>query len=329
MLRTAHKYYSRVAQRASVPEATPDFDLIDLRALDGGPPAVRMPCFLKPVKGSFSVLTREVRTWEEARAFLADPSVAEYTERFLQEFGRLLREFTTCNVDARHFLAESLLAGEQVTVEGWCRGGAVEILGIVDSVVAPGTRSFVRFDYPSVHDRATQDRMSALVRRVIPALGLENTLFNVELMVDRRTGDLGIIEVNPRMAGQFADLYEKVDGVNGYEVALALAVGEEPPLRRGEGRYRVAASAPLRVFEPVRAVRVPNAEDVARAEALYPGTMVWVECRAGDELADFRRFEDGASSRYGVINLGAPDRASLDERLACIRDCLGFEFAPL
>ena len=41
-------------------------------------------------------------------------------------------------------------------------------------------------------------------------------MFNIEMMYDAATDRIGIIEINPRMASQFADLYEKVDGTNSY-----------------------------------------------------------------------------------------------------------------
>ena len=127
---------------------------------------------------------------------------------------------------------------------------------------------------------------------------------------------------------QFADLYAKVDGVSTYEIALALACGAEPPVRRREGRYRVASSCPLRIFQASTVVRGPAVADVAAAEALYPATMIWTECNTGQVLADFEAIEDGQSCRYGIVNLGADDREALTNRLAAIVDRLGFEFAP-
>ena len=50
-----HKYYSRVAQRALVPDATPPFHLIDPREPDGLAQSLSFPLFLKPVKSCFSI----------------------------------------------------------------------------------------------------------------------------------------------------------------------------------------------------------------------------------------------------------------------------------
>ncbi len=203
------------------------------------------------------------------------------------------------------------------------------ILGIVDSVLHPLTQSFLRFDYPSRLPAGVQERMADVTRRAVLHLGLSPSLFNVEMAWDAATDRLRIVEINPRLCGQFADLYEKVDGTNSYEVALAVAAGERPAVRRRAGAHALAASVPLRVFEPVRVGRAPSGEDVAAAEALHPDTLVWNEVAAGDEFADFLRLEDGKSHRYGVINLGAPDADALAARSTEVLRRLGYRFEPL
>jgi hypothetical protein len=171
--------------------------------------------------------------------------------------------------------------------------------------------------------------MADVARRVVAELGLDRTLFNIEMTWDAATDRIAIVEVNPRLCGQFADLYQKVDGASGYEVALALATGGDPRPQRGAGPYAAAASFPLRVFAPARVTAAPDAAALARAEALHPGTLVWSECAPGDALADFDVDEDGASHRYAVVNLGGAGRGELDARLAEVRDALGYAMAPL
>jgi hypothetical protein len=331
VLACAHKLASRRAQREAVPEATADFWGLDAAADAAPPPGLSFPCFVKPVKGAYSVLARRVDSASELAAFLGQPRVAEFSKDYLRIFHRAFAAWSGLADDPEltgaWFLAEELLTGAQVTVEGWCAGGEVGILGIVDSVLHPATRSFLRFDYPSSLPAEVRERMVDVVRRTMRRLPLDGSLFNVELLWDAGTDRLAILEINPRLCGQFADLYDKVDGVHGYEVALALATGAAPPAPRG-GDFAMAASVPLRVFEPVRVVRAPSAAEVAAAEALFPGTLVWSECAAGDELVDFLRFEDGASARYGVLNLGAPDRPTLLDRAGRLLDALGYRFAP-
>lgn len=328
VIRASHKYVSRQVQGEAAPEAVPPFDLVD-PARPERAPATGFPCFVKPVKGAFSLLARRVDRAEDLRAFLARPAVGEFLREWMPIFNQCVRRYTDLEHDGRYFIAEGLLAGRQVTVEGFAVDGEVEILGVVDSVMYPGTSSFARFDYPSSFDEAQRERMRDLARRTVGALGLERAMFNVEMIVDEERDEVAILEVNPRLCGQFADLYELVHGVNGYVVAMELATGGTPALVRGAGPYRASASFPLRIFEPVRVVRAPDTARIREVEAAFPGTHVWSECEVGQELSDFERLEDGSSFRYAVVNTGAEDHPALLERAEAVRAALGFEFEPL
>ena len=329
VLGCAHKYYARVAQRLAAPESVPEFTLLDPSKSITTARRLTYPRFVKPVKGAFSVLARQVDSADELAVFLGSACVHEYMDSYLRIFDRLLGAYTDFALNGRYFLAEEILRGSQVTVEGFVHQGEVHILGVVDSVMHPGTRSFARFEYPSSLDAGVQARMCDLVRRIVRAHGLDDTLFNVELLYDATADRIGIVEINPRLCGQFADLYQKVDGTNTYEVALALAAGRRPHVSHREGAYRVAASLPLRVFEPSRVLQAPQPEDVRAAEALFPGTLIWVECEAGQNLCDFESTEDGCSARYAIVNTGAADHERLAEHFEAIQSRLGFAFEPL
>lgn len=331
VVRCSHKYYSRMEQREVAPEATPWFELVDPRLPRGGLSSdkITFPCFIKPVKGAFSVMSGRLDSTKELERFLSKPSVAEFLSGYVFIFNDLVRGLTQLEIDGSFFLLEGLLKGKQVTLEGFATDNEVQVLGIVDSVRHPKTKSFIRFDYPSTLSRRIQARMEDVAARVVGRLGLRNTLFNIEMTYDSRRDRIFIVEVNPRMCGQFADLYEKVDGINGYEAALALAVGERPVLRKGKGRYRCAASYPLRIFEPSHVAKAPTGEEIAAAERLYEGTLIWPECSQNDTLDDFESLEDGKSARFGVVNLGAPARESLHSRLENLRRTLDYRFEPL
>jgi biotin carboxylase len=230
-------------------------------------------------------------------------------------FNRLASALARFERDGHGFIAEGVLQGSQATVEGFVHRGKAESIGVVDSILHPVTRGFERFDYPSSLPEAVQRRMSEVACRVARQAGLDNTLFNVEMFYDPASDAVSIIEINPRMAGQFADLYDKVDGTHGYEIALSLAAGERPALKRGAGRFKVAASLPLRVYRPVRVVRAPAEADLRAVEGLEPGAVVWIRCKAGQTLSDFESGQDGFSFRYAVVNAGADSREELTQRL--------------
>jgi biotin carboxylase len=326
VIRAGHKWYSRLPQREAVPEAVPEHALLDPRA-PGKPLALALPCFVKPVRASFSLLARQVDSQAELEAFLRSPAVQDFSAGYAAIYNRLQRALAPLEIDGSHFIAEGLLRGALVTVEGFACAGEVHILGVVDSIVHPGTRSFARFEYPSALPEPVQRRLEQLAARAVRELGLEQTLFNVEMMWDAARESAWIVEVNPRICGQFGDLYQKVDGTHGYEILLALCAGERPAPRRRAGAHAFAASVPLRVLEPSRVLRAPGPAELAAAQALYSGTLIWTETAAGEILDQFAA-EDGASQRYAVINLGAPERSALTERARALEQCLGYAFAP-
>ncbi len=329
ILRSAHKYYSRIAQREAAPESTPWFELVDPKLPRGGLTGLHFPCFIKPVKGAFSVMSGRLDSGDDLDSFLSKPALAEFLTQYVFLFNRLVRGLSDLEHSGNHFIVEDLLKGRQVTVEGFATENAVEILGIVDSVRHPGTRSFVRFDYPSTLSRRVQARMREVAVSVVRELKLKHTLFNIEMMYDLRRDRVFIVEVNPRMCGQFADLYEKVDGRSGYDVALALAVGEPPPPKIEKTGYRVASSFPMRIFEPARVADAPSLEQIAEVEQRFEGTRIWPESAKGDVLDDFESLEDGRSFRYAVINLAAANWDALFLRFDEMTRALGYRFEPL
>ena len=321
-LTCAHKYYARLACQSAAPEATPEFSLFEVGVAPKLAPACGFPCFVKPVKGSFSVQAKRIESSAQLQDYLLQPFLIDYGKRYLHTFNRMLRHYTDFEFDGRYALCEGLLRGAQATIEGWVWQGEVGFIGVTDSVMHPGTRSFTRFEYPSSLPTSVQARMAEIAGRVISRVGLNQTLWNIEMFYDPGSDRISIIEINPRMASQFADLYEKVEGVNGFEVALMLAAGEKPFIPRA-GQFKYAASVPLRVFADTRVLRVPSEARIRDIEAAHPGTIVWWECKAGDRLSPKAEFEDGASMRYGVINLGAQSRDKLALAARDVESALG------
>jgi biotin carboxylase len=329
VLLAGHKGESRRLQAAALPEATPRHVLLDPARPDDVPRGLAFPCFVKPVRGSFSVLARVVESAADLRAFLAHPSVREHAGAYARIHRTLQKRLAPDAPDPGAFLAEELLHGAQTTVEGWVHRGEVGVLGIVDSVMVPGTRAFARFETPSALPAEVQRRMAAAARQVVLASGLDGTAWNVEFTWDAARGAVHVIEVNPRLCGQFGDVWQDVTGVNGYEHALALAVGERPADAPARGPSRFAASVPLRTFEPVRVERAPTPARVDEVERAHPGTRVWWECRAGDELAGFDEAGEGQGYRYAVLNVGADSRAGLVEQARAVEAALGARLVPL
>jgi hypothetical protein len=101
VLRCSHKYYSRVAQSEAVPEATAGFRLIDPARPDLGAADLVFPCFVKPVKGAFSIMSGRVESREELEAFLARPAARAFLDDYVAIFDRLVSGLTDLEVGGR------------------------------------------------------------------------------------------------------------------------------------------------------------------------------------------------------------------------------------
>jgi hypothetical protein len=314
-----HKYYSREKQRAAVPEAVPDFALVPLFPHQRAERTLPFPFFVKPCKGTFSLFAAKV----DDPAALTKHLAFSFWERFLLRrvttpFNQLVRAYTDCEKDADWFIGEQLIEGVQVTVDGFAFDGQVEIMGVVDSVMFPGTSTFERFDYPSrLLSAAVQARMAEISARLVRGLGIRHGQFNIELFFDEKRDAIKVIEINPRLSYQFADLYENVDGCNSYDVLLSLALGRRPAFEKGAGRYRHASSFVLRTFKGKRFASVPSEKEVAAFAAQYDDARLRIYGKKGRSLASEMRAM--GSYRYGIVNVGA---GSLLDLFAIYNDAL-------
>jgi biotin carboxylase len=319
-----HKYLARAEQAKHAPHAVPDFALIDVAADAPLPAGLRFPLFVKPVKSFFSIGAERVTSHAELAALL--PHWANLDQFFLP-LERMLERYTGATIGTKRLIAEGLLKGEQVTVEGYAHGGVANIFGVVDSIMFPGTLAFSRFDYPSHLPDCVQARMGEIAAATMQGLGFDNGIFNIEMTYDAGADHISIIEINPRMASQFADLYEKVDGTNSFSVLLDIAQGRTPRFTRRQGRYGFAASCVLRSFADHVVAAVPSAADLERLEHLYPDIRVELHATVGRKLSD--EFQDGKSYRYGVVNLGGRDLADVLRQFESCRTQLGIELQPI
>jgi biotin carboxylase len=241
-----HKPTSRELQRQAVPEATPRFELVD------GAASLERPFFVKPVVGRLSQLARRI---DDPAELVELPS----EDRYLDEYVRLA-ELAGLPTDGLHgFVAEELAEGDEMTLEGYVHGGRVIVIGVTDSVKYPGTNSFERFEYPSRLPPERVDELARIARRLLPALGFDGGFFNVEFFVPER-GRPTIIEVNGRIASQFAPLVQALHGRSTYELLFALACGRDPGWEEREP-HGVAVSYVLRAFEDALVVAAPDPEE--------------------------------------------------------------------
>jgi hypothetical protein len=247
LLACQHKPTSRAIQQRVAPEATPAF-----AEVAGGRPAFPPPWFVKPVVGR---LSQDARRVDDPRALAGLAAMDEYRRGYASIAA--LAGFPASRV--RGHLAEELRSGVEVTLEGFSHRGAVTVVGITDSVKYPGTNSFERFEYPSGLAPARREELARLAEAVVRAHGLDGGFFNVEFLVPEE-GPAALIELNGRLASQFAPLVQAVHGRSTYEALFALACGDDPAWAPGPPRG-AAVSYVLRHFEDAYVSAAPEPEE--------------------------------------------------------------------
>jgi biotin carboxylase len=316
-----HKYYSRLAQREFAPEATPAFHLINPQDASSLEPVRDFPVFLKPVKSCMSMNAFKI----ESQAELAQRvSEALLPRRFYRPFDDILKAHTDLELGCGYLLVEELLTGHQVSLEGYVHNGHCVVMGIIDAVMFPGTLSFKRFQYPSQLSSDVQQRMVDVATKFFKGIDYDNAMFNMELMYDPIKDQVRIIEVNPKIASQFPDLFERVDGTNSYSVLLQIAANRTPSFSKGKGQFKIAGSCVLRTFENQKVLKVPTTENLAAVARKYPDAIVQVIATEGKYLSE--QLQDTASYRYGLVNIGANSEKELVDKFEDIKSMLDYRF---
>ena len=325
VLTIQHKWYARQAYERIAPEANARAALIRREYAKPEDVPMAFPFYVKPAKAAFSVLARRVDSFESLRRHTRFGWFeGAIIERLVQPFAAVMRAHSTLAEDPFSMVAEEILHGRQVTANGFVHQGRVTMVGTVDSIMYPGTDQFQRFQYPSTLPAEQLARVDALAIRLVEGLGLGHGMFNVEMRIDPASGQPRVIEINPRAAGQFYDLFERVDGFSLFEALLDLACGRAPVLRMGEGRQRHAASFVLRDLTGEGLGRWPSAAAIRALQRRHPDAHVMVYRKRGADLS--REMKWLGSYRYGVFNLGG---ATLEEMFARFhRICADIDFHP-
>ena len=324
VLTIQHKYYARQAFERIVPECNARFGLLrrDYRREDV---PLEFPFYVKPAKAAFSVLARRVDSFaaleRHTRFGWFERAVIE---RLVKPFADVMQAHSALEEGPYSMVTEEILRGRQVTANGYARHGRVTMLGTVDSIMYPGTDQFQRFQYPSSLGPGDLRRVDDIAVRLIEGLGFRHGMFNIEMRIDPSNGRIRVIEINPRAAGQFYDLFERVDGYSLFEAMIDLGAGDEPRIRAREGPERHAASFVLRDLTGEGLARWPSAGEVRALQGRNADAHVMIYRKRGADRA--REVKWLGSYRYGVLNIGA---VTLEELFARFhRLCAQIDFHP-
>lgn len=324
VLACQHKWQARQVLHAVAPEANTGYDLLPWRYGEPVPQDVTYPVFVKPVKAAFSVLARQVRNHDELLALLSFSPWEQWVIRHLVEpFERIARERLPAAGSAHRMLLEQPVNALQYNLDGYVFNSELRPLGIVESVMYPGTQAFMRFGYPCAIPSAGRERALDVARRFLAAVGFSHGLFNMEFFYDAEGDRLTVIEFNPRMASQFSDLYLRVDGIDLHRIDLELAHGRDPAaLPRAQPTAGAAASFVYRSFDPAARPPMPSAARQRDLMQRFNDALLFSFPKSTGQIArDFKWLD---SYRYGILHLGGRDASDLMARCAEASRLLGW-----
>ena len=330
LLKCEHKYWSRVEQLKVIPEYIPEFvafDPFDDQALSRI--HLPYPFWIKPVKSTGSFLGFRIDREEDFAA--AIPQIREQINLIRDPFNFVLQQLELprdiARVHGGFCMAESIIDGRQCTLEGYVQGGRVEQLGIVDSIRYENGVSFFRYEYPSTLPYKIQDRMQRITETIIPAMGFDNSAFNIEYFWNREQGRIWLLEINTRVSQSHSDVFEKVDGASNQAVSVDVALGRDPEFPYQKGRFPRAAKFFWRLFQDGIVRKVPSQEEMQRVQSEIPGTVIHPQVIPGMRLSELLE-QDSYSYAICHLFIGGEDQKELLDKYIRCQELLTFEVEP-
>ncbi|MEV8614777.1 ATP-grasp domain-containing protein [Amycolatopsis sp. NPDC051373] len=328
ILKCEHKYWSRLEQREVIDEL-PHFGIVNLDVADPKvPEGVAYPLWLKPVKAFSSELAFHVTDEAEFAAAVDKirAGVGRVGDPFDEVLGKVKLPPEIAAVGGAACLAEEELHGVQAAVEGYVYQGEVTVYAALDSIDYPDSSSFLRHQYPSQLPAEVQRRMADVARRVMRRIGFDNGTFSIEFFCDPRSGQVALLEINPRHSQSHAELFELVDGLANHDLMVRLGLGQGPRHRSGAGPYGIAGRWYLRRFSGDAVVtRVPTAEEISALQNEIDGVRVSVSPQEGQRLSDLPE-QDSYSYELAQFLIAAKSLQEMEQKYERCADSLHFEF---
>lgn len=268
--------------------------------------AVGFPLIVKPTRSAGSVHVSLANSLPEAQkayaAIAGDPSL---------DLGTRL---------GPEALVEEFILGPEFSVEGFVRDGRTVVVSITEKQVTEPPH-FIELGHtvPASVDADTERRIVGWSAEVIRALGIDCTVFHLELRL--RDGIPHVIEIGARLPGDsISSLIEMSSGVSLAEIFVRLATGSQlstTPVELSGPGSRVAA---IRFFYDPGLEIVNSAPADAELHTLPNVVDAAVTVRPGDRpngQADFR-------SRLGWVVMTGTDRPSVDRSWSAVNETVKF-----
>ena len=115
------------------------------------------PVFIKPSRGSLSTGAYEVATAAQLKKIL--PNLFSSPHQNVLWFDLFASSYKNLDDPPLYsYIVQENISARQYTVDGLVSNKRISFAGITESIFLPNTRSFDRFDFPSVITRKAYDR---------------------------------------------------------------------------------------------------------------------------------------------------------------------------
>jgi hypothetical protein len=326
LINSQNKYLCRRIQKKTTPQCAADYCL----ALDylREPSRLEPPFFIKPVRANISFGTHKIESPEQLEYYIGQESmdIARFNQYYFDALAFNSRfhdalNTATCN----SFLCEEFIPGTQVTMDGYIHKGEVVFFGITKAVFYPGKISFSHHMFPYKFSENLEKSIQESLAKLIPSLGIDNNFFNVELRADEEKERFKVIEVNSRIAFQFAKTIEAVTGFNPLHMLCDIAVGTKPQHQAaGKKLFKYSYNFELHAFSDAKIMQTPTQTAYDEISLKYPEVSVRNLVHENANLSDFKHNPE--SYRYCMIDVPGNSHEEIMTKYDCVVAMLGYEF---
>lgn len=325
--RCEHKYWSRLLQQKVIPQHIPHFEVFDPFKEEIPHLELNYPFWLKPIKSFESHLGFLIRNRQDFLLALSKirRDVRKLGDAFSLAMGTAqLPENVAC-VKGHFCLAEELISRKsQITVEGYCFKGDVNVIGVVDSQSIEGSSSFHSYQYPSQIPEKMKNKVFKVTEDVMREVDMRSGPFNIEYFYDDQADELFLLEINTRSSQSHSDLFYKVDGAPLFKASVDLFLNKPPSFPYREGAFHCAAKFFIRHFGDGFLSRVPTDKEIVMVKRFFPEVSLSIPIKEGESLAR-QKFQDSYSYTMATLHVGGDDRFELALKYEQIKEILSFQ----
>jgi biotin carboxylase len=289
---------------------------------------IAYPFWIKPVKSFGSYLGFRINSredWEHAI-----PIIREHIGKISTPFDFLLNQIEmpkeVAEIGGVSCIAESIISGHQVTLEGFAHNGRVQTYGIVDSLREANGSTFSRYQYPSTLPQAIQEEMRDIAVALMAFINFDNSAFNVEFFYDESRNKIWLLEVNPRISQSHGFLFYNVDGAPNHRIIIDLALGRHPNFPHRQGKYAYAAKFMHRLHQDAILEHAPDQVALEKIYQQYPNVEIDLHVQTGTRLSELRN-QDSYSFDLADIYIGGDSVEALERDYQAVVNQMDFQFS--